>query len=166
MRRIVLVMAMVAAALSSNSVWGADDDIMFALKNFVDLGDATVGISGTLTGDGFAYKNNTYVITCMKDHRECFITSIEQIGDHQIGRMDYIYSFPITKWDAYEVVVTEEVTPWNCVKSTITLERKSKTALWVREPINQTSPNCKNSDTQIRKWTIENSLGWERLHKK
>lgn len=166
MRQIVLLVAMAAAVLFGSDAWGTDDDIIFANKNFVDVGDANVGISGTLTGDGIGYKNNTYVITCMKDHRECFITSIEQIGDHQIGRLDYIYSFPITKWDAYEVVATEDVTNWNCAKSTITLERKRETALWVREPINQASPNCKTSDTQIRKWTIEDSLGLKRLNRK
>jgi hypothetical protein len=166
MRRLMLVMGAIAMALCVNNAWGADDDIEFAPKNFADLGDMTVGISGTLTGDSIGLKNNTYVITCMKDHHECFITSIGQIGDHQIGRLDYVYSIPITKWNAYEVVATEDATPWSCSKTTITLVRKSETALWVREPINQTSPQCKNADTKIRKWTIEDSLVGKRMHNK
>jgi hypothetical protein len=64
-----------------------DDDILFAPKNFADSGDQLVGISGTLTGDGVAYKNNTMVVSCEKDRKECFTYSIEQIGHIQIGRI-------------------------------------------------------------------------------
>jgi hypothetical protein len=66
-----------------------DDDILFAPKNFVDSGDQWVGISGTLTGDGVAYKNNTMVVSCEKDRKECFFYSIEQIGHNHIGRLDF-----------------------------------------------------------------------------
>jgi hypothetical protein len=36
-----------------------DNDVVFAPKNFADIGQSVVGISGTLTGDGLGYKNNT-----------------------------------------------------------------------------------------------------------
>jgi hypothetical protein len=79
-----------------------DDDILFASKNFADSGQS-VGISGTLTGDGVGYKNNTIVVYCEKDRKECFFYSIEQIGHNQIGRLDYPGTYPITTWNAYEV---------------------------------------------------------------
>jgi hypothetical protein len=65
-----------------------DDDILFAAKNFADSGQS-VGISGKLTGDSGAYKNNTTVVYCEKDRKECFAYSIEQIGHNHIGRLDY-----------------------------------------------------------------------------
>ena len=141
-----------------------DEDIVFADRNWVDKGDVNVGISGTLTGDGVAYRNNTYAIACYKELGNCFISSVEQIGPKHIGRMDYPYYFPIIRWTASEVVALDDPGSIGCVKTTITLSRDSKTALWVREPVNQTSPYCKDADTKIRKWTIENSFAFKKLY--
>jgi hypothetical protein len=63
-----------------------DDNIVFSDKTFADLGDMTVGISGTLTGPGLGYPNTTYSIVCYRERRECFYNSIEQIGKNQVGR--------------------------------------------------------------------------------
>ena len=145
-----MLLAMTLALCVTDS-WGADDDIMFPPKNFADMGDAAVGISGTLTGDNVGYKNNnTYAIFCNKERQECLISSIEDIGPGHIGRLDYPYWFPITRWNAYEVVATEETDDWHCSRTTITIVRKSQTALWVQEPINQTRPGCEKSDTKDR----------------
>ena len=141
-----------------------DEDIVFADRNWVDKGDVNVGISGTLTGDGVAYRNNTYAIACYKELGNCFISSVEQIGPKHIGRMDYPYYFPIIRWTPSEVVALDDPGSIGCVKTTITLSRDSKTALWVREPVNQTSPYCKDADTKIRKWTIENSFAFKKLY--
>ena len=163
----LLLAVTLAATFCIGTSWAADDDIIFAPKNFFDgTGDLNVAISGTLTGDGVAYKNNTYSISCLKEFNACFVSSVEQIGDRQIGRMDFVYSYPITKWDPSEVVATEETADWYCARTTITLVRKSQTALWVQEPINQTRPACLKSDTKIHKWTIEDSLGWKRINRK
>ena len=150
-----------------NSAWCADDDITFAPKDFADFGDS-VGISGTLTGDGVLFRNNTYSIWCIKDRAECLIASIGQMAGSKnlIGRLDYPYSMPTTKWTAYEVVTGDDPSEWSCFKTTITIERKSQTALWVQEPINQAKPACQNSDTKIHKWTIEDSLGEKRMNRK
>lgn len=162
MRRIILVMGTMSAALSVNNAWGSDDDIMFDNKHFHDFG-YSVGISGTLTGDGLAYKNNTYSILCVKDREECLIASIEQIGERQVGRLDYAYSIPITKWNADEVVASQEPPDWICWKTTIRLERKTETALWVEEPINRSRPDCQKHDGAVKRYTIEDSLGWKKL---
>ncbi len=153
------------AALSVNIANAADDDIIFAAKNFWDNYGA-VAISGTLTGDGIAYKNNTHSIWCIEERKECLITSIEQIGDKQIGSLAYPYSIPVMKWTDYEVVAAEDPGLFACSRTTITISRKSQTALWVQEPINQTKPACKKSDTKIYKWTIEDSPGWIRVMRK
>ena len=107
MRRLLMVMGVLTVCVGD--CWGADDDITFAPKNFFELGDDSVGISGTLTGDDLAYKNNTRSVLCMKERKECYVSSIEQIGDHQIGRLDYVSIYPITKWSTYEVTAAEEL---------------------------------------------------------
>ena len=71
-------------------------DIIFGNKVFSDLG-VVVYITGTLTGDGVAYKNNTIAVTCYIDRRECLVSSIQQIGENQIGRLDMPGIYPITK---------------------------------------------------------------------
>src|SRR5215470_5042750 len=66
--------ASVQSQPSPGSVQGdATDNIVFAGKTFVDLPDyGSITVSGTLTGDGIAYKNNTISIACYKDRRERF----------------------------------------------------------------------------------------------
>jgi hypothetical protein len=75
-------------------------------------------------------------------------------------------AYPITTWNPYEVVATEDVTMFNCAKTTITLERKNEVALWVQEPVNQTRPFCKDADTKVHKWTIEDAPEWKRIRGK
>ena len=48
--------------------------IVFAPKNYYES-PAIVTVSGTLTGDGLAYPNNTYSMACFKDRKECWMTS-------------------------------------------------------------------------------------------
>ena len=135
-----------------------DEDITFAPKNWWDTGES-VGISGTLTGDDIAYRNNTYAIACYNQLGSCFATSVEQIGPKQIGRMDYPYRLAIIQWTPYEVVARDEA---SCVTITVTLSRKSQTALWVEQPTDKQQPFC--NPTKIHNWTIEDSLGWKRIH--
>jgi hypothetical protein len=60
-------------------------------------------------------------------------------------------------------VATEETTDWNCWKTTITLTRKTQTALWVQEPINRSRAQCQKMDGSVKTYTIEDSLGLKRL---
>jgi hypothetical protein len=46
------------------------------------------------------------------------------------------------------------------------LECKTQTALWVQEPINTAKPHCQTADSNVRHWTIEESLGWKRIYGK
>jgi hypothetical protein len=163
MRWIAVGTVMLAAALCLDHSWGGtDDDIVFAQKLFTDIPNiGSVGISGTLTGDGVGYKNNTISISCFKDRGECYVSSVQQIGHNQIGRMQNVDIFPITKWNADEVVAIQDV--MDCTRFTIVLERKSQTALYAREPINQTRPGCLARDKKVYKWTIEDSPGWKEM---
>jgi hypothetical protein len=148
-----------------------DDQIVFAPKNFYDSkrvggefgGFGLVSISGTLTGGGLG--NNTYGISCSKEWKACFVAFVDQIGKNHIGRIQDPYSYPIVKWTEYEVVAQEEPNPFGCFRVTITIDRKSETLLWLQEPINQTQPSCKDSDATIRKYSIEDSPGYKRVHK-
>jgi hypothetical protein len=166
MRWIAVGTLMLATALCfDHSRGGADDDIVFAQKLFTDLPDyGLITISGTLTGDGIGYKNNTISISCYKDRRECYIAYVEQIGHNQIGRMQDVDIFSITKWNADEVVAVQDIIELNCTRTTIVIERKSKTAQYVREPVNQTRPWClKFPDPKVYKWTVEDSPGWREM---
>src|ERR1700682_1306789 len=115
MRRLLIAIGILALCASNS--WGTDDDITFVPKNFIELGDDSVGISGTLTGDDLAYKNNTHGIFCMRERKECYVSSIEQIGDHKIGRIDCVSIYPITKWNAYEITAAEELSDYGCSRT-------------------------------------------------
>jgi hypothetical protein len=121
-----------------------------------------VTVSGTLTGEGLGYPNNTYSIACFQDRKECWMTSVEAIGGLQIGRMDSPYAYDIRKWSPYEVIAGDDGT-FGCFKTTITIDRQSQQVLWVEEPVNQTRVMCGKSENKIRKYTIENSPGWEKI---
>jgi hypothetical protein len=138
----------------------ANDDILFHKKVFFDQVDGRVVISGTLTGKGLANPNNTYGINCMKDRAECLISYVDQIGPNQIGMIESPYSIPISKWNTYEVIAADD---GPCSKTTITISRKTQSVLWVEEPIitHLTEPLCKYADTEIHKFTIEDSPGWK-----
>jgi hypothetical protein len=152
-----------------------DDQIMLAEKNYYDSGDNStypmVVMSGTLTAQGntppgqrLAYPNNTHSIACEKAQQTCMVSSIEQIGPKQMGRMDGPWPYPIKKWDAYQIVAGDDA-PGNltCVKETITIERKLQKLLWVEEPIKQTTPLCEDADSTVKKYTLEDSPGWRKL---
>jgi hypothetical protein len=148
-----------------------DDQIVFAPKNFVDVNQpgtesGSVAISGTLTGSGLAYPNNTYVVSCQKEWKACVVSYVAQIGHNQIGRMEYPYPYPIVKWTNYEVIAQEEPNLFGCRRVTITIDRQSKALLWLEEPVNQTKPNCKNADTNIRKYSIEDLPAWQAMRKR
>jgi|SRR5262245_45116539 len=73
-----------------------DDTIIFPMKVFYEHeNDGRVFISGTLTGPGVGYPNNTYTISCVKDEHECSISHIDQIGTNLIGRLEVAYNIPI-----------------------------------------------------------------------
>jgi hypothetical protein len=99
MRCIAVLTMMLATALCLDHSRGvAADDIVFAGKTFVDLPDyGSITISGTLTGDGIGYKNNTIRVSCYKDRRECYIASVEQIGHNQIGSLHGVDIFLIKR---------------------------------------------------------------------
>jgi hypothetical protein len=145
-----------------------DDQLVFAPKNFYDSKqggvDGYVGISGTLTGKGLGYPNNTYAVSCIGEYKACFVAYVRQIGHDHIGRMENPAAYPIVKWTEYEVVAQEEASLFGCYRVTMTIDRKMRALLWVEEPINQTKPNCKDADTTIRKYSIEDSPGWKKLH--
>jgi hypothetical protein len=140
-----------------------DDQIVFPEKVFAQS-PTWVTISGTLTGEGLGYPNNTYIVACNQETNGCDVTYIEQIGQNQMGRLAVPVTYPVVKWNDDEVVATTSgLSEIMCSKSTMTIERKQGTLLWVEEPINQSRPMCKHSDPKIAKYTIEDSPGWKRM---
>jgi hypothetical protein len=149
--RFVALSIFASGLLGVDTSWGGE--IKFDGKNYVDNGLA-VGISGTMKGDGIIYKNNSYAIWCIDDHKECLVTSIEQIGENLMGRLEYPYSVPIIRWSEHEVVAATEVNTWTCVRITITIMRNSKTATWIEERVNAGKGTCSN-DKMVHRWLIE-----------
>jgi hypothetical protein len=143
------------------------EDIIFALKNYYDsaktVRDGYIAISGTLTGDGIGYPNNTNSISCELEKRECSVASVEQIGKNHVGRMETPRTYPIVRWNAQEVVAASEASSIDCNKVTITIDRRTEALLWVQEPLNHTSPRCKDADTRTYKWSIEDAPAWKRM---
>ena len=163
----------VVSIILLRSLWVTSDqqtDVIFDSKAFYDtgqtaFGDRVVSISGTLTGEGVGNKNNTVTVTCHQDRMECLTYSIAQIGPSQLGKLDVPSIFPITKWDNNEIVAMESGDTVACRKATIRIERKTETAVWVEDPINQTQPACKETHTKIYRWTIEDPPFWKRSKK-
>jgi hypothetical protein len=146
------------------------EDMIFGIKAFFDsaetaTGEGFVTIKGTLAGDGVGYKNNSISVACYKDRGQCLVSSIEQISSDQLSSLNGPSIYPITKWDAYEVIATGSGDAVDCRKVTINLERKTQTAKRVEEPINQSRAACKDADTKIYKWTIEDPPFWKALRK-
>jgi hypothetical protein len=133
------------------------EDIVFSVKVFYDsarsTGDGIVSIIGTLSGEGLAHKNNAVLVACYKDRRECLTFSVDQIGPNQVSRLEIPLPYQVVKWATDEVVATSG-DAFDCRKVTISLVRKSGTAVWVEEPINQVRASCKDADMRLYKWTI------------
>jgi hypothetical protein len=172
MRWVLLLMGLVvgftggAGSIIYLQMSGAKDtgemSIVFAPKNYHDT-ERLVAVSGTLTGPGMAYPNNTYSIACYQEMKECWMTYVDAIGAQQIGRMDAPSAYDIKSWTRNEVVAGYDA-PFGCFKTTITIARSTKEVLWVEEPVNQTKPFCKDAKNEIRKFSIEDSPGWKKIH--
>lgn len=144
------------------------DDMIFGIKSFTDNSQILggfVSISGTLTGDHVEYKNNTVTVSCYQDRTECEVSSIGQIGSNQLGSLYPPLIYPIIKWDTNEVVAQGIGDAGDCKRVTISLNRKTETAEWVSEPINQGWAACKDTENKIYKWTIEDPPFWKDLRK-
>jgi hypothetical protein len=169
----VLACVAVSTVFLWQAPWGRSEertDIVFSTKVFYDsartTGDGIVSITGTLTGDGVGYKNNAVLIACFKDRRECLTFSVQQIGPNQIGRLEIPLPYPVVKWAPDEIVATGSGDLAGCRKVTISVVRKSETAVWVEEPINQARAACKDADTKLYKWTIEDPPIWKAMRER
>ena len=160
MKIVIVFLAIGFIAIGCKRDEQVDQQIVFAAKAYYDSGEYLY-IAGTLTGEGVYYKNNTLAVTCYKERMECLTYTVEQIGPNQVGRLDSPTSYPVTKWDEYEIVATGNADAVGCRKDTISIVRKSETAVWVQEPINQSQAACIKADTRVLKWTIENSPKWK-----
>lgn len=135
--------------------------IKFAPKMFSD-GPEVIEVSGTLTGAGVGYPNNTNVVTCWKDRKECSVVSVEADREF-VSRVTGPAFYPIVSWSDSEVVAQEEAAySSSCSRTTITIARKRGMVLWVQEPINQTKTWCAKSETKVLKFTIEDPPHYKR----
>src|SRR5258708_23530718 len=105
MRYLLLASVAVAAGLAQPAL--AEEEIKFAPKAFFnDIGD-NVEVSGTLTGAGVGYPNNTQVIFCVKERKECFVTSVE--ADKNYGsRVTGPGIMSVTSWTVADIVAHDD----------------------------------------------------------
>jgi hypothetical protein len=143
-----------------------DETILFGPKRFNVMpfgpGLEQVFVSGTLTGDGVGFPDNTYSIYCRQDSMDCWITDVVQVAPNQIGDLQVPINYAVTRWDA-DVVVVGSANLYPCRRDTISLQKRTQTVVWVQEAINQTDAQCLKSDTKLYKWTIEDSPGWKKM---
>lgn len=141
-----------------------NNDIVFPKKVYSDSpgGHAMVSISGTLMGPGVRYANNYYSVNCFQQENLCMVSSVDQIASRMISQMDGPWPYSIVKWDADEIVATEDPGETFCIKNTITIDRRRGSLLWLKEPADLSKPACKDYEEPVRKLTIEDSPFWKR----
>lgn len=143
-----------------------DDRILFGPKRFNVIpfgpGLETIAVSGTLTGEGIDYANNSVLIYCRQEAMDCWIVDIAQVGPNQIGDLQIPTNYAVTRWDA-DVVVMGSANLYPCRRETISIQKRTQSVVWVQEPINQTDANCLKSDTKLYKWTIDDSPKWRAM---
>jgi hypothetical protein len=159
----ILALLLTVSSISISPVSAQDDtvdrDILFGRKTFVDnpeTMDGFLSISGTIIGDGIAYKNNTVNISCYRDRMECWASKIEQIGLNQLGDLRSPNVLVVKIWTAGEVIADNGI---DCPRITVVIDRRAQTGMWVQGVINadRTPENnpCAYPDRQTYDWTIE-----------
>jgi hypothetical protein len=141
-----------------------DENIVFAQKAFfngLQSGPQIVYAAGSLTGPHVGYKNNYTAITCYQDRMECVMTTVDQIGENQIGRVGLPDFMDVTKWDKDVIVAGEQTDIAGCRHLTITILRPAETAYGNEEPTKSSNPECKKESQEIVKWTIEDPPSWK-----
>lgn len=153
-------------ALIAFSAYGSDQDIVLGIKNFYDSagepGPEIVYVSGTLAGEGIGYKNNSTVVVCYSDQKECLTYSIEQIGEKQMSSLSPPLIYPIIKWNRNEVVASGSGDVKNCTRVTISISRVTQDAVWVMEPINRYQAKCEHVDATVYRWHLEDPPFWKK----
>jgi hypothetical protein len=143
-----------------------DDEILFGRKRFNVIrfgsGQEAVFVSGTLTGEGVASRNNTMAIYCDQETMECTIIDVVQVGPKQVGDLQVPLRYEVTQWDP-DIVVARSPDNMFCRRETISILKRSEAVVWVNEPINQSDALCVNAGTELRKWTIDDPLQWKAI---
>jgi hypothetical protein len=140
-----------------------DSGLLFPPKNFIETEDF-VGMSGSVTSPGLLYPTNTATIDCYRNRKECWFASIKQTRPNLIEPIDGPKEYDITEW------TTDRVTAFadgalDCMRTTITLDRKAKEVSWIDEPVNLSQPQCQRSNiqAQIRRYSMGNPAVGPRL---
>jgi hypothetical protein len=136
---------------------------IFDDKRFMNSPDF-VYAAGTRTGQSISYPDNTWAIGCYREKMECWTASVEGISTDscQIGRVEWPSYMPVTKWTDDVIEAADELSPALCRKTTLSIDRRFQTVVFVVEPLNVTSSLCAGASTTIDKSTLENSR-WQRV---
>jgi hypothetical protein len=162
-RTVVFLMGMLCGAVALAAYLFHGPDVVFPKKWIFDDKDEAIGfvsVRGALPAEGIRPRNNMIQIWCYKSNMTCSAVSQEQVGNNQVSSISEPIVLPISEWDSSIIVATDSKRsissyPWGCLKTTLYIQRIVRSAVWIEEPINPTSPLCTNTPTVIRKWTIE-----------
>jgi hypothetical protein len=152
MLRIKFVIATIFLVMLVTGTRGSDNDFIFERQPFSDSATSVV-LHGNLKGADVPFKNNSYLVWCLKDQGNCLVASVQQIDERLVGGIDAYY-LPVTEWGLESIVAADA--GLGCWKTTITISRKTKKALWIEEPVNRSKDFCKEGkENSVKKWTID-----------
>ena len=134
-------------------------DVLLSRKNVVDKEDYVL-VYGTLAGPS-GFPNNSATIICYKHRKECSTSFIRQVERNTIGPIDGPYEYAVREWTSSKIIAGNGYA--GCARTTITINRMTKEVRWVNEPVNLSQPQCADADTQLRKYSVEDSPGWRKM---
>jgi hypothetical protein len=122
-------------------------------------GREDVYITGSLIGDDVGYRVNTWNIRCAKTDMTCRVADVEEIGRRQLGEIN-VADWPVVNWTP-SMIVAQDGENSKCARSTITINRQTKTVRYVSEPTNSESDFCTKGrkllgPTSVEDWRIGN----------
>lgn len=159
--------ALVAMLLLGLSIEQAKavDELVFAPKQiWSENDDSIVGVSGTLAGSGLGRPGNAHAIVCIKARKECWVTSIDQVGPNELGSLAFPHSYPIESWTGSRIVARQQIKDpgWECLRIVIVIDRTNFHVQWTEEPVDPANARCELVGDETRRFTIEDSPAWAR----
>ncbi|MCW2286233.1 hypothetical protein M2323_004028 [Rhodoblastus acidophilus] len=154
-----------AIAVLFGSAMAADNEVLFAKKAFLDVGDA-VSVIGTISGDGVGYPNNSARISCYRARNECVVTTVEQIGLNHVGSISEPAFIPVARWTATEIVAEYDGLGVGCSSLSIFIDRGTHRVRWVQAPKNSAYALCEHSEHTTLNWYIDDAPGQKQFDAK
>lgn len=160
LRALILLAMSIGVVLGCTQHEPKDQPILFGQKRFNDLPGDAIFVSGTLTGKGVGFPNNTYGIYCSRPEMQCVVVDVVQVGPNQVGDLSVPLIYEVTSWND-DMVVAFTMDAIGCRRETVSLLRKAESVSWVQELDKNAVEACEGVDRSTYRWTIEDAPGWK-----